>query len=143
MKNAYAFRPSVATLGEAGLFELCNFCLRGRGTSRRHKIFPVARSSVMTYRCSSSNAVTKIRSADSTGDEWPGGRAVFQRTFFAGPNSAGRPVVPETPNAFGPRNWGQSEANSVQMVAQKRRMARVSGMETVYIAAGGYLVHEP
>src|SRR4029077_5402357 len=108
----------------------------------RHKIFPVARSSVITYRCSSSNAVRKIRSSDSTGDEWPGGSGVFQRTFFPGPNSAGRPVVLDTPNAFGPRNCGQSEAASVQVVAHRRSTARVGGIDTVYSAAGAYLLHE-
>jgi hypothetical protein len=54
------------------------------------------------------NAVTKIRSRVNTGDEWPGGSAVFQTTFFAGPNSTGNPVVAETPLPLGPRNCDQS-----------------------------------
>src|SRR6185503_12929529 len=132
VKNAKAFRPSVATLGDAGLFELCSFCLRGRGTSRRHMILPVGRSSMMTYTCSASYAVRKIRLVVRTGEEWPGGRAVFQITFFAGPNSEGRPVVSETPKALGPRNCGQSAART--QLTEKRRIARAPGMRTVYSA---------
>src|SRR5918992_3458471 len=60
-----------------------------------------------------SKAVTKIRSRVSTGDECPGGRAVFQTTFFSGPNSSGRPVDTETPLPFGPRNCTQSSATGL------------------------------
>lgn len=49
----------------------------------------------------------------STGDECPGGSAVFQITFLLGPNSAGSPVDAETPVPFGPRNCGQSSAPAV------------------------------
>src|SRR6266487_3931917 len=49
----------------------------------------------------------------STGEEWPGGSAVFQITFLFGPNSTGRPVVAETPLPFGPRNCGQSSATAL------------------------------
>jgi hypothetical protein len=49
----------------------------------------------------------------STGEEWPGGSAVFQTTFLLGPNSSGRPVVAETPVPFGPRNCDQSSATAV------------------------------
>jgi hypothetical protein len=52
----------------------------------------------------------KIRSRVSTGDEWPGGSAVFQTTFVLGPNSTGKPVDAETPLPFGPRNCDQSSA---------------------------------
>src|SRR4051794_28559381 len=40
----------------------------------------------------------------STGEEWPGGSGVFQRTFFSGPKLTGRPVASDTPVPFGPRN---------------------------------------
>ena len=54
-----------------------------------------------------------MRSFVSTGDEWPGGRAVFQTTFFSGPKSVTSPVAAETPLPFGPRNCGQSSAPAV------------------------------
>src|SRR5882724_3571974 len=73
-----------------------------------------------------------MRSAESTGDEWPGGSAVRQTTFFAGPNSVGRPVVSDTPKALGPRNWGQSAAR--QAVAAASRMTGRCGIQTVYSA---------
>src|SRR5205807_7759315 len=66
----------------------------------------------MTYKCSVSYAVRKIRFAVRTGEEWPAGSAVFQITFLDGPNSDGRSVVSETPKAFGPRNRGQSAASA-------------------------------
>lgn len=43
-----------------------------------------------------------------TGEECPAGTAVFQTTFFCGPNSEGKPVDDETPVPFGPRNRDQS-----------------------------------
>jgi hypothetical protein len=43
-----------------------------------------------------------------TGDENPSGNSTFQMTFFAGPNSAGRPDVSATPEPFGPRKRAQS-----------------------------------
>src|SRR3954469_3660213 len=46
-----------------------------------------------------------------TGEECPGGRAVFQRALVVGPISAGRRAsVVARPEPLGPRNWGQSEA---------------------------------
>src|ERR1700737_2793047 len=48
----------------------------------------------------------------TTGEEWPGGSAVFQITFLLGPNSTGRPLVTETPLPFGPRNCDQSSATA-------------------------------
>jgi hypothetical protein len=54
-----------------------------------------------------------MRSFVSTGEECPGGSAVFQTTFLAGPNSSGIPVEAETPDPFGPRNIGQSSARAV------------------------------
>lgn len=43
-----------------------------------------------------------------TRDELPTGTGVFQRTFSPGPNATGRPVSSDMPDAFDPRNWGQS-----------------------------------
>src|SRR6187397_358161 len=45
-----------------------------------------------------------MRDSPSTGEEWPGGSGVFQRTFFPGPKLTGRPVASDTPVPFGPRN---------------------------------------
>jgi len=55
----------------------------------------------------------------STGDEWPGGSAVFQITFLLGPNSSGSPVDAETPLPFGPRNCGQSSVTAVVNAADE------------------------
>ena len=41
--------PVGSHAGDAGLLELCSFCLRMRRSSRRQRILPVERSSVMTY----------------------------------------------------------------------------------------------
>ena len=85
-------------------------CLRGRGASRRHWILPVARSRLIVRSFSFSTAVTKIESLPREGEEWPGGRAVFQTTFVVGSNSIGRSGLPSAiPDALGPRNWGQSD----------------------------------
>src|SRR5436190_355336 len=51
-----------------------------------------------------------MRSPTRTGEECPGGRSVFQITFFVGPNSTGRLRLLDTPAALGPRNCGQSSA---------------------------------
>ena len=48
VKKANTFLPSVATEGDAGLFDLCNSCFRGRGVSRRHSTRPVSRASAIT-----------------------------------------------------------------------------------------------
>src|ERR1700730_17519641 len=53
-----------------------------------------------------------MRSPDKMGDECPGGRSVFQTTFFFGPNSTGRFLLSETPDPFGPRNCGQLSAEN-------------------------------
>src|SRR5262245_11358138 len=52
-----------------------------------------------------------MRSPTRMGDEFPTGTSVFQRTFFCGPNSAGRRPQEHRPEAFGPRNCVQSAAN--------------------------------
>ena len=43
-----------------------------------------------------------------TGDDAPSGSVVYQTTFNLGPNSVGNPAVSAMPDAFGPRNAGQS-----------------------------------
>ena len=58
----------------------------------------------------------------STGEECPCGTAVFQRTFFAGPNSAGRPVADEIPVPFGPLNRDQSSGAADRTTAVAERM---------------------
>ena len=45
--------------------------------------------------------------AVTIGEEYPCGRSVFQITFRVGPNSAGSPVVSESPEPFGPRKRDQ------------------------------------
>src|SRR6266496_5861875 len=71
------------------------------------------------------NAVTKTRSRVSTGDEWPGGSAVFQITFLLGPNSSGSPVDAETPLPFGPRNCVHSSALALVQANDRINNARV------------------
>src|SRR5690349_10591056 len=44
-----------------------------------------------------------MRVAVRTGDECPGGSAVFQRTCLSGPKSVGTPVASEMPSPLGPR----------------------------------------
>src|SRR5205823_241967 len=87
-----------------------------------------------------STAVRKILSPAMAGEEWPGGRAVFHTTFRSGPNSVGSLVSPETPEAFGPRNCGQSEAVSSIAIRRGRiRVRRRDGMMFFY-HRGGWIV---
>src|SRR5437667_7475524 len=92
----------------------CNRPARERGTSRCHSCLPVWRSRQMTnslwLSLSLLCAVRKMRLRVSTGEEWPGGNGVFQKTFFSAPNWVGRPAVEETPVPLGPRNCDQSSA---------------------------------
>src|SRR5580700_192797 len=56
-----------------------------------------------------SNSVRKTRPFARMGDDSPEPTAVFQRTFWLGPNSAGGLPSP-IPEEFGPRNCGHSAA---------------------------------
>jgi hypothetical protein len=49
----------------------------------------------------------------TTGDDLPFGISVFQALFLSGPNSTGGPATAEMPDAWGPRNCGQSSANNM------------------------------
>src|SRR5262249_15669661 len=51
-----------------------------------------------------------MRSPTTTGEEWPGGSAVFQTTLVVGPSSAGRRALSARPQQLRPRNSGQSAA---------------------------------
>src|SRR5688572_24460612 len=113
LKKPYRCVPSVTGLGDAGPFTYCRRPFCERGASFCQRIFPVLRSRQITSNWSLACAVTKIRSAVKTGDECPGGSAVFQRTFLLGPKVSGMPVVVDTPLPFGPRNWDQSSAKVV------------------------------
>ena len=54
--------------------------------------------------------VRKMCCAVMTGDDAPSGSVVCQTRFNLGPNSVGNPAVSAMPDAFGPRNAGQSAA---------------------------------
>src|SRR5258707_10625777 len=56
-----------------------------------------------------SNSVRKTRPFAMMGDDSPDPTAVFQRTFWFGPNSTGGLPSP-IPEEFGPLNCGQSAA---------------------------------
>src|ERR1700687_2754411 len=58
---------------------------------------------------SRSNSVRKTRPLAIMGDDSPAPTAVFQRTFWLGPNSTGGLPSP-IPEEFGPRNCGHSAA---------------------------------
>src|SRR5689334_10739215 len=64
-----------------------------------------------------------MRLRDSTGDECPSGRAVFQITPLSGPNSVGRLAAVETPVPFGPRNRAQSGSAREAPLRQPSNMA--------------------
>src|SRR6476660_3844074 len=59
-----------------------------------------------------SKSVRKMRPLATMGDESPDPTAVFQRTFWLGPNSTGGLPSP-IPEALGPLNCGQSAAPAV------------------------------
>jgi hypothetical protein len=62
-----------------------------------------------------------------TGELLPGGVAVRQTTFFAGPNSTGTFAAVATPEPFGPRNAGHSalQASELKRMTTESRI-RVS-----------------
>ena len=72
------------------------------------------------------NAVRKIRSPHTIGEEWPGpGSVVFQITFDVALHCTGRPVSTEIPWLPGPRNCGQFCADaSGKVVRFRHRPAR-------------------
>src|SRR6266567_2476998 len=77
---------------------------------RRQSTLPSARFRQRVSRLPASYPVRNTRSFVSTGEEFPKGSAVFQRTFAAGPNSTGRLAESATPDAFGPRKPDHSAA---------------------------------
>src|SRR5436190_20054049 len=56
-----------------------------------------------------SNSVRKTRPFEIMGEDSPAPTAVFQTTFWLGPNSTGGLPSP-IPEEFGPLNWGHSAA---------------------------------
>src|ERR1700722_16449669 len=119
------FFPSVAGDGDAGLLRLSIFSERVFGASRRHRIFPVSRSSDIVNNFSPSKAVRKIRSPTKIGDECPGGSATRQRIFLSRPNSTGSPCASFTPDPLGPRNRSQSLAKLVTAVRQASKTCKL------------------
>jgi hypothetical protein len=66
---------------------------------------PVVRFTHIVIKSSPSEAVRKMRSPVTIGDEFPTGSGIFHRTFFWGPNSVSScPQEAHIPEAFGPRN---------------------------------------
>src|SRR5262249_9214654 len=89
------------------------------------RIRPLPRFNAMVKIFSFSTAGRKILSPAMAGEEWPGGRVVFQTTLRSGPNSVGRMGSSETPDASGPRNCGQSDAMSSVAIRTERIKARL------------------
>src|SRR6185295_8497812 len=81
---------------------------RARIASRRHKSFPVFRSSASVISLSPSVAVRKMRSAVITGDDRAKGTGVFQARLLVELNSAGSAKPSAMPVPFGPRNCSHS-----------------------------------
>ena len=77
-----AFRRRWPRWDWRSVFGLCISSRRGRGASRRHRIFPVARSRPRVSSVSFSTAVKKMRDPAMTGEEKPLGIAVFQARFL-------------------------------------------------------------
>jgi len=76
----------------------------------RHRILPLDRSRHKVSSFFLPAPVRKMCCAVMTGDDAPSGSVVCQTTFNLGPNSVGNPAVSAMPDAFGPRNAGQSAA---------------------------------
>src|SRR5438128_6413741 len=113
---------------------------RGRTISRRHWMRPVERSRHRVMSFSPSTAVRKIRLPAMIGEERLKGTAVFQRRFFAGPNSTGSPVVSDTPDPLGPRKRGQSSSAKIppaSIVAVQVSQAHLRFIVISYFAATG------
>src|SRR5436190_3490596 len=81
---------------------------RARTISRRHKTFPVFRSSASVISLSLSLAVRKTRSLVTTGEDRAKGTETFQVRFFVELNSVGNVKPSATPVPFGPRNCRHS-----------------------------------
>src|SRR5579872_4866669 len=84
-----------------------------------------------------SNSVRKTRPFAIMGDDSPDPTAVFQRTFWLGPNSTGGLPSP-IPEEFGPLNCGHSAAPArlvrtaiAATMIQKARVMRLSSRDSV------------
>jgi hypothetical protein len=75
--------------------------------------------------------VTKIRSPQTIGEEYPAGSAVFHAMFFPGPHSVGSCCSIEIPWLPGPRHCGQFSADTVAAAAVSTIPAKVKRMKRV------------
>src|SRR6266853_5462277 len=86
-----------------------------------------------------SNSVRKTRPFVTMGDDSPAPTAVFQRTFWLGPNSTGGLPSP-IPEEFGPLNCGHSAApaklDSTKVAATVIQKARVMTISPLWRTGG-------
>ncbi len=61
-----------------------------------------------------------------------GGTSAFQMTFLPGPKFTGRPVASYTPEPFGPRNPGQSDAAGATEMTHNRSVVRSIVIPSLY-----------
>src|SRR5688500_5764088 len=65
-----------------------------------------------------------MRSPRTIGDEWPGGSAVFQRTFLSGPICVGNLPAPTATPELGPRNCDHSAGSAARSGSPDNSNAR-------------------
>src|SRR5712691_4911957 len=83
-----------------------------------------------------SNSVRKTRPLVTMGDDSPAPTAVFQRTFWLGPNSTGGLPSP-IPEEFGPLNCGHSAAPAkLDRTTVATTMITVLRVMTIYPLGG-------
>src|SRR6187399_1043773 len=80
------------------------------GTGFSQRCLPDFRSSARTESLPSLNAVRKIESSHTHGEEGPDGTLTCQSSFEPGPKCTGGLALSEMPPPFGPRNCGQLAA---------------------------------
>ena len=95
-------------MAEAGLLTGFISSIFSAGAVCCQSNLPSRRRRQIVRSLSFSKLVRKIRSFQTHSDEKPGARSVFQRRLVPGPNSTGGLSIVETPEQFGPRNWGQA-----------------------------------
>src|SRR5690606_17907327 len=107
----------------------------------RQRTLPVSRATQNSRRSffSSTQEVRKMRSPQTTGEEWPvPGMAVFQVTFSVSDHFRGKPFSALVPSPRGPRQAGQFSARAAGREASSQSEATASdrkGMVFSFVCA--------
>src|SRR6185369_1915370 len=119
--------PSVTGVELAKLFRPCFISLGVVMTTFSQRRAPSFALRQRSFRSPlfSRHVVTKIRSPQTTGDEWPlPGSGIFQRTFSVALHLTGKPVSSDVPSRLGPRQPDHSSGPAWASVPSARRRTK-------------------